>query len=123
VLGFYSRYSGAGAGTFWPTIHALTKPTHTTHKITLTITSQNGDGTATADIEGLPFHGPAIGQVSGGHFNFHFDQRYVTELGAAMSSVSGSISADGRFLTGIYDMEFDDSISYEGGSFRIRVAV
>jgi hypothetical protein len=103
MLGLFPRYAGRGHGisVIDPgTPSSATRPRHT---ISITITSQSSDGSATADIEGLPFHGAVVGRVTGDSFVFQFEPQFVSVPGATVSSVSGTISLNGRLLVGQYD--------------------
>jgi len=119
ALGLFTHYAGVARGLYYPDLSAQAVPTRTRHVVSLTITAQSSDGSATAEVQGLPFQGPLRGRVVASELTFIFDARYVA--GALLSSISGRIAPNGRSIIGQYTMDFGSEINRESGTFKLVV--
>lgn len=120
AAGLFSRYVGVAKGLYVPDAVSPTgKPVRTVHIVSLTITSQSSDGSFTGDIEGLPYHGPVVGSVSGVKVAIHYaPQSGITD--PFDSSISGTLTPDHRAFRGGYDNEFELDLMYEMGTLMLR---
>jgi len=119
VLGFYTHYAGVARGLFYPDLSAQVVPVQTRRRVNLTITGQSSDGSVMGELRGFLFDGPLLGRVTGTGFSFTFDLHHVSE--GSGSSISGTISVNGRSLTGQYTMaQYSADPTHEQGTFTLR---
>lgn len=116
AAGLFSRYVGTAHGTACSNgLHG--ECSRAVRGFSITIVSQAANGSFTADVEGLPVSDSVVGMVIGRELHMHYVPRTPVDV---QSSLGGTVSPDGRVITGSYDDECDPLITYEQASFTLR---